>query len=521
MSIQQVTSVRASFASTVLPSFLNHLQKSVTTQKQHGGLDGLTNNISSVSTMPGRTGLDPNTASNLYALLARGIETGKSLPADGANGLPSKVQTDRRNMIKLAAAQIAVGQVQRGRETAQRVLDQHKNDVDALRVVGSSYLEERNYKQAERVYARAAGLSPNNPILNDELRVVKTLQESDEHVLSVARRKMKDPGQRESGFRLLGYLSRRSPANAEVYLIAAESYSMERKSVQELGALQEALRHSDDAQADRVVAQASRLADDHPDAAAPRNLLGRALLKSGQVERGIRELQRAADIAPDNHAFAGDLADAYAQRAQRKFDRGDVLGAQVDVQAAANIDLFNAGAKHVGARVDGLRAQREILAGQFTTASSKLNKAAREAGDDEAFKKKLAQSYILAAVHFENNNGDSVALTNYISAYALDPGSTVAGKKVSELSHGRGIAALDSNNYDSAITHLERAYTTLRSDTAYATDLAKAHDARGQYRVAIGKLDDAIEDYKKGISVDPANTSLAVNYSAAIARKGG
>ncbi len=77
---------------------------------------------------------------------------------------------------------------------------------------------------------------------------------------------------------------------------------------------------------------------------------------------------------------------------------------------------------------------------------------------------------------------------------------------------------MSAQTYDSAIIHLERAYDTDRSNDSYRKDVASAYDLRGQLRVSQNKLDDAIADYKKGFALDPSNTSLDANLSAALAQ---
>ena len=43
-----------------------------------------------------------------------------------------------------------------------------------------------------------------------------------------------------------------------------------------------------------------------------------------------------------------------------------------------------------------------------------------------------------------------------------------------------------------------------------------AYDARGQFRIALNDVDNAIEDLEKGIAVDPTNTTLIAHYTAAV-----
>ena len=97
--------------------------------------------------------------------------------------------------------------------------------------------------------------------------------------------------------------------------------------------------------------------------------------------------------------------------------------------------------------------------------------------------------------------------------------SVTVRKYVAEAAHAVGVAALNSLDYDSAIANLERAYATYRPDATYGKDLARAYNARGQQRVALNELDDAILDFSRGFSVDSTNTTLNANYAAAVAQK--
>ena len=53
----------------------------------------------------------------------------------------------------------------------------------------------------------------------------------------------------------------------------------------------------------------------------------------------------------------------------------------------------------------------------------------------------------------------------------------------------------------------------------YGTDLAETYNLRGQQELSIGNLDKAIADFKKGFAIDPTNTSLDANLSAALIQK--
>lgn len=403
---------------------------------------------------------------------------------------------------------------------AQGLLKKNVNDIAALRVVADSYLAEQDYKHAERIYTRGLKLAPNNARLQADLQDVRTLQKSDKEVLSVARRKLASAAQRGEGLRLLVRLVDRSPDNAEAFAALADGFSAARMPRQVVGALQEAVKHADKEQIGQVVDQAETLVGKYPNVGLTHNLLGRALQKAGRFDDAITKLKDALAVEPENIAYADDLADVYVARADTKRASGNARSAETDLQAARGLAPPSQRLNEVTARVAFDRAREYILAGRYAGAVGKLNTAANNAPDDAEFKKEVAFLYLRAAIHFEKKDADAAALANYLKAYELDASSTVARQRVGQLSHDKGLSALDAKNYDAAIIHLERAYGTYRADATYGQDLARAYDLRGQQQVSLGKLDEALEDFKRGIEVDPSNSSLSANYSAAVLQTG-
>ncbi len=301
----------------------------------------------------------------------------------------------------------------------------------------------------------------------------------------------------------------------------AEGFSTGEKSEQALAALQEAVRVTDESRMDAVIACLEEVAEDQPQADMPHNLLGRALKKAGRLDEAVDELRIAAGLAPYNLGYIADLADVYIARAEAKVADGKPLTANADVDAARAIDPANCGLAEASARLAADRAGRAMSSRQYNKVLSELRKAAAGAPDDVHFRKTVAALYVRAAQHFKSQGGNSVALSSFERAYELDPTSVVARDNVAGLSHTIGMTALNGANYDRAITYLTKAFNTYRPDDTYGQDLARAYDLRGQQRLSLGKLDEAIEDFTKGITLDPTSSSLNAHLSAAVLQKNG
>ncbi|MCP4250720.1 MAG: hypothetical protein GY778_27080 [bacterium] len=429
---------------------------------------------------------------------------------------PSHTQQKRAEALERAATKIDHGDQRGGRADALQLVEQNGRDITAIRLVAHSYLTEQNYKQAERYYARALALAPDSALLKGELANARDLQEDDEQVLTAARRQLKNGATRTQGLRLLLHLTDRSPNNVEAYLALADDFTAHREPVEVIGALQEAVRVADDSNIKAVISRAQALVDDHGDVGLTHNILGRALQKAGHLDRAIGELKAGADIAPNNFSYRQNLASGYVARALHRLASRDVASAEADLTAARSIDPGNAGLREADARVAAERGERYLNAGLNDRALGKLNTAAAKAPNDVTFKKRLSALYLRLGARYLQDDTDAQALNAYIKAYELDPTSAAARRNVGQLAYSEGMDALARDDYDGAITQLERAHDTYRADTTYRQDLARAYDERGLYRQSLGQHDEALEDFKRGFELDPTNASLDANLSAAL-----
>ena len=505
MSIRAITSARAGILSALArpTSFVGKSEKDAANKRDPFGTSAfkLGNGGSSI-------------ALGLYSSLGAFIGNGAAIAA--LSNVPTEAEKARTASIKVIIAKIDSGDTQGGRAGAEKLLERNSNDVTALRLVAHSYLEEKNYKKAERSYLRAAALAPDNPFVKTDLANAQALQKSDDEVLALARRKLKSPTHEIGAARLLMRLTDRSPDNAEAYLALAGAFEQARRPARELGALQEALKHADDAQLGEVISRSRRLSRENSGIGLPRNILGRALEKAGRQTEAITELQTAVNTAPYNTSYRTDLANAFIARGSERLAGRDFISAKADLYSARGIDPANSRLDELDGRLSARLAARDFAYGRYTAAAGHVANATANAPDDERFKKDLANINIGLGAHFRENGDTSLALTSYMSALELDPTSIIARRNVGELSHIQGLAAVAIADYDRAIEYLERAYHSNGNDLDYGPDLANAYDLRGQRSVILGNLDDAIADFTRGIAIDPTNASLSTNLSSAV-----
>ncbi|MFQ5494810.1 MAG: hypothetical protein ACE5EX_05465 [Phycisphaerae bacterium] len=418
--------------------------------------------------------------------------------------------------LQAAAARIEAGDIRGGRELAEGLVDRNHTDVAAIRLVARAFLSERDYRQAERQLARAATLAPNDGRIARERDIAALLQRNDGEVVAVARRMVKDPQRRGEGLRLLLHLTDRSPDNADAFLALADGFRDARMPQQVVGALQEALRVAGDTRINAVIQRANELVREYPRAGIAHNILGRALAKADRVDQAVRELKTATDVAPFSFAYRRDLAEAHVLRARTRLDAGGAEAAALELDLARALDPSNPGLDDVIARLEADRARKIIVRGHPEKALPALAKAAASAGADPSFRRILANLHLSVAEYFQNEGSDTQALSLFQKALELHPDSTVARRRVADVSHLEGLAALDAKDYDRAVEHLRLAYNTQRLSTDFGTDLARAYDLRGQQRLALGKTGEAIEDFKAGLAIDPTNASLTTNFSKAV-----
>ncbi|MFQ5463006.1 MAG: tetratricopeptide repeat protein [Phycisphaerae bacterium] len=453
-------------------------------------------------------------AAGLYNVLGAKLSP-QAGALEAADAALAESQRVRAQTLGEAAALIDNGDTDTGRALVAGFLEADPTDVAALRVMASADRAEGNLQAAERTFEKIVALAPHDAQARSDLNNARVLQRPDAEVLSLAKRKIQQDGQRADGIGLLVQLAARNPDNAEVFLALAEGFRAARKPKSEIGAVQEAIRTAGPGEIDRVIAEAQSLVDQLGNLGLTHNLLGRALDKSGRTERGIRELAKAVDIAPANAAYRFDLADAHITRAEGLLDSGQLLAAEGALHEARGLAPYSSRLGEAGSRVALERARNAVSGGRFNAALPDLKVAARNAPADEPFRKDLATQFLNTGSHFDAAGADTTALDAFAKALDFNPELALARTKVGQLADKIGLAARDSLDYDRAIGFLEQAFKADRSVASYGQDLAGVYDLRGRQSLARGKVSDAIADFKRGLEIDPTNASLGVGLALA------
>lgn len=436
-----------------------------------------------------------------------------------SSDVQTQAEKDRKRTLNEAAGKISSGDATGGRALAQTLVDENPRDVSALHLIGLSYLDERDYSKAEKFIGRALALAPSSSKLQGDFNNLKTLKKSDDEVLSIARRKIKSSSHRNEALRLLFHLADRTDRRAETYLTMSDGFNAARRPVEALGALDLALGSARGDQLNEVIKRAEGFVSRFSEAALPHNILGKALGEAGLFDRSIRELKTAVDIVPEHAGYVQDLADGYIGRGRKRLSKGQLDSARADIDSAFRIDPLNTGIPEAFARIAADKAKRLIDGGAYSRALGELGTAASKAPDDPAFRKKIAGLYLRVAAHFSKKGENIQARINYTKAYDLDPDNQVAKRKMAELSFTEGLAELADNDYDNAIALLERSYQAFRANTQYRQNLAIAYDTRGQDRLSKNDVKSAIEDFRQGVKIDPANLSILTNLGNALAQQ--
>jgi tetratricopeptide (TPR) repeat protein len=490
------------------------------------GVDSVTSLLSGVfapSTGASSTASSGQSASSSStfgpAFILAGMLAGQSssVSTDTADSTPSPAEQRRSAALQAAADQLNAGDLRGGRATAEALLKQNAQDVSALALVARSHVLEGNYAQAENFYLRAAAVAPDNTRIQSDLSNTRILQKSDAEAVAVARRKVAASGTRQEGLRLLADLSARSPRNVEIQLALADGFNAAREPLQALEALGQAEAVGGRTDMGGVIERAEAFVEQYPNIGAGHNLLGCALQKAGRIDEALRELETAHRIAPQNSGYGRDLAAAYVIEANTALESGDLTSADANLQRARDITPSAQGYSAANAHLSAALGERDLSAGRFTLAVQHLTEAQSQALEDPDFQQQLARAFVRVAAHYEQEGDKNTARTNYLAAYELDPTSATARDHGAALSHEKGLELRDQGNYATAITHLEKASQLRGDNVTYRHDLAGVYDLNGVTLQALGKLDEAIRNFERGVRLDPSNTDLRSHYAAALA----
>jgi len=378
-------------------------------------------------------------------------------------------------VLDLALDELDAGNTAKARQIAQDLLEEDGQDVAAAHILGSAYLAEGDYDQAEKYFARAAMLAPSSERFASDLENVKLLKKSDDEVLEAAARLVADPERQVDGIRLLAHLSDRSPGNARAHMMLGDALMNQGWAGPAVSAYRNALVAAEEADMDVLVGRFRDLAKKAPQAAVTHSLLGQGLQKQGRFADALTELKWAAQIMPTNQSYKQAV--------------GWVLG-----------DMGNE-ALEEGRAADAIRHYEEAI---------ELDSSA------DTLKSGLSRAHLEMSKWWQSRGLDDKAFTELSTAKQLLPSADEdLTKDLAQAFHLMGSQYRHAGELDWAISSFKRAYDLDPSNFDYRTNLARTYDAKGTERFDAGEYEQAETQYQLAVDLFPGNENYQARLQAA------
>ena len=339
------------------------------------------------------------------------------------------------NHLQQAEEKLRAGLLPDAKAEVQEELSANPSSVEAYNLLGIIYSDQKDYARALEAFQRALRLSPNSARTRNNLGNLYVSQER----LDLAEKEYRE-------------VLRLAPANADanynlgVVLMARGSY-------------REAILHFQ-----RV----------HPQTAASRSNLVRALLRAGRTAQGLAEARRLSTENRDDvqlHFTLGVLLASEKQyrAAQLELERANALRPETPEI------LYNLGRLH-------------LVSGEPAKAEVELSRALKSQPDSPEILYLLGQAYA-------DQSRPLDALDTLIRAHKLAPQNTDVIFLLARVSM--------SQNY------FEDAIPLLQAGLQIAPKRPDLHAALGESYFMSGRTEKAIEEFKTLIDLDPSARSYA------------
>lgn len=212
-----------------------------------------------------------------------------------------------------------------------------------------------------------------------------------------------------------------------------------------------------------------------PDVGVAHSLLGQALQKQGDYDEAMVELQRAADLVPENTSYQTAIASVYGDLGRE---------ALADRRPNEAIHHFEAGL--------AIDPTSDTLKGGLAQAHLDVSKWWLARGvEDKAFTELCA-----AKQHAPSDDED-------------------LGADLAQAFNQLGDRYRYQEESDWAISCYQRAFDLDATNTAYRSELATAYDTRGSERFDTGEYELAEADYQAAVDLYPGRQSYLDHLQAA------
>ncbi|MBN1345943.1 MAG: tetratricopeptide repeat protein [Phycisphaerae bacterium] len=402
--------------------------------------------------------------------------TAMSLAASAAS---QRESDERSEVINSAVEALNAGDNAKARGIAQGMLDENGQDASAAHIIGRTYMEERDYEQAEAYFARAATLAPSSERFASDLVTARLLQESDSDVLDETKRMLRDPSRQIEGIRVLGYLADRSPENGEAHRLLGDALMGQGMAAGAVKSYENALLVGDEITIANLVDRFQEIVDLAPNIGVGHALLGEALQKQGKYDEALVEMQRAAELAPENQTYQKRVASVYGDMGYEAIENRHADDAMRYFEEGAAIDPTSTDLKAGLSRAHLEKSKWWLARGLEDKAFNELSAAKMNApSNDERLTKDLASAFNTLGDHYRQDGRLDWAISSYRRAHDLDSTSFTYRSKLAQAYDARGTEYFDTADYENAEYNYQQASDLFPGSESYAAHLQSAQDAQ-------------------------------------------
>jgi tetratricopeptide (TPR) repeat protein len=413
-------------------------------------------------------------SANLYSHLG---DVARAAALAAASSRENETHTTR---LTEASDALNQGDLSTAREIAQDLLKKNNQDAAAAHLMGRTYMAEKDYATAERWLSRAASLASGSSRFQSDANNASLLQKSDAEVLAQASQMVGDDTLRQDGIRLLGYLSDRSPDNAEAHLMLADALMDEGWVVPAVTSYENALATStDDNLVARVVDRLRSLEALAPDIGVTHNLLGHALRKQGNTSEALAELQKAAELSPTNTNYQSDIGLVYGDLGAEALSEGKAQDAIRYYENAVEMNVSSDDLRSGLAQAHTAMSRWWLARGNTDKAFGELSAAKIQLPDgQDDVAAQIARAYNNLGDRYEKQGEWGWALASYRNAHTLDPDKASYRSHFGDAADALGADMFDEGDYEAAESYYQQAVDLFPGNDTYQAHLEAAQNAQ-------------------------------------------
>jgi tetratricopeptide (TPR) repeat protein len=288
-----------------------------------------------------------------------------------------------------------------------------------------------------------------------------------------------------------------------------------------------AVRTARDGELDQVQEKVQRLADEFPQSAFVRTLLGKIELRQGHYDQALQTLTQATQLADGGSTANLDLAAAYVGIGREKLEGGDISGAMSAFEQAKEYDATGRATKEALAEGYIARAEQSNRRRNYRSAAADLGLAADTLGKygSKELRQRGASVAWLAGKALEKARiaaGDEIdsEVVAYQAAYDLYDDNDNYREKLAATRSAIGDQYLADNLYEEAAYAYKRAYELDKRNETYRDNTINAFIAYGDDRLYNLNFTDAVDAYRAAFQFDTDNETSRAKLANGYTRRG-